>query len=392
MDEAARHRGDAVLVLAKGGKTLATWHAAQPARAPARRARGGALAATRSDTAPSSSAGCSLRTPSIRHRHRCIDEWRGAHEAPRSSPPSARPSRGSAHARARSRPWTISSSIRRDGEGAAHELRGGAVILLALAACDWRTHEVLWRQARVYLRNWYIGLPAARLDASPCSTCWCSASGIGGFLGEITWYAAERLPYIAYIGARPARLHRLLDAPFFHGHLRRLRAHALSRRPGRASSAPRSSCRPRDHGRDPVGRGFMGTLGVTYAWHRPALVLDGSASCDAGPHAPPLVAKLPLLPACGPRARLRHGGPGRGLLFTSLHPHHRPAADEPADLPHRLPACGLVISDTYFPVNARQPLAPSPGRAQPGAPFLRRGPALAADRWAPRCAPASGWR
>ncbi len=82
-----------------------------------------------------------------------------------------------------------------------------------IAACDWRTHEVLWRQARIYLRNWYTGfLPPA---CEPVLYLLVFGLGVGGIIGAITW-RGEHLPYLAYI-APGLIAFSAFSAPFFQG-------------------------------------------------------------------------------------------------------------------------------------------------------------------------------
>lgn len=81
------------------------------------------------------------------------------------------------------------------------------------AVFDWRTREVVWRQIRIYLRNWYTGLLPPALE--PLIYLLVFGLGLGGFVTSLTWHG-EHLPYLVYI-APGLITYTAFTAPFFQG-------------------------------------------------------------------------------------------------------------------------------------------------------------------------------
>jgi lipooligosaccharide transport system permease protein len=79
------------------------------------------------------------------------------------------------------------------------------------ALIDWRSREVVRRQALVYLRNWHISLLPPALE--PLLYLLTFGLGLGSHIGSISWHG-QALPYLAYIAPGLVTF-TAFNAPFF---------------------------------------------------------------------------------------------------------------------------------------------------------------------------------
>jgi lipooligosaccharide transport system permease protein len=78
---------------------------------------------------------------------------------------------------------------------------------------DWQSWEVVARQARIYLRNWYTGLLPPALE--PLLYLLAFGLGLGSYIKTITW-DGQQFPYLVYI-APGIITYTAFNAPFFQG-------------------------------------------------------------------------------------------------------------------------------------------------------------------------------
>ncbi len=82
-----------------------------------------------------------------------------------------------------------------------------------LALVDWRTREVVIRQLRIYLRNWYIGLLPPAFE--PVLNLLVFGLGLGAFVGAMSWHH-QGISYLTYLAPGLIAL-TAFNAPFFQG-------------------------------------------------------------------------------------------------------------------------------------------------------------------------------
>jgi lipooligosaccharide transport system permease protein len=76
---------------------------------------------------------------------------------------------------------------------------------------DWRTREVVIRQLRIYLRNWYIGLMPPAFE--PVLYLLVFGLGLGAFVGGMSWRGAP-IGYLTYLAPGLIAL-SAFNTPFF---------------------------------------------------------------------------------------------------------------------------------------------------------------------------------